>query len=359
MSVDLAQGFYLGLPEAFPTECRNAAKALILKKWVVSPTVRMDERRIGSLCEYSASAEAHELTENIIERFESNSELTSIPILKDRKPVGIIEKTRLFFKLGKQFGYSVYSRRPVEAVMEPVLIFESETPLEKVSEKVLKRDENTFHDSIVVVQHGVYIGIVKIRALYERISQQRLLLAMQANPLTGLPGNNLIKDEIIQRLSQNQLFAVLYFDLDHFKPFNDLFGFEQGDRVIRYLGTILKDCMHDWDLRAFVGHIGGDDFVMVCRAQNIENLCRKILSRFQEGVKEFHDPDSVKRGFYESVDRSGQPKRFSLLSLSIAAVTTLNRIFSSYAHLVSVASEIKKKAKSISGNSFYLDQRKA
>ncbi len=359
MNVDLGQGFYLGMPDPSPTKCRPSAKELILEKRVAPPVVRMDERRIGSLTEYSLPAETTDLTEAVIAMFESDTELTSVPILQNRRPVGIIEKTRLFFKLGKQFGYSVYSRRPVEMVMDQVLVFDSETPLEKVSEKVLKRDDNAFHDSIVVVQNGFYAGIVKIRALYERISQQRLLLAMQANPLTGLPGNHMIKADIIQRLGQNQLFAVLYFDLDHFKPFNDQFGFAKGDRVIRFLATVLKDAVREWDLRAFVGHVGGDDFVMVCRAQNIEQLCERVLSRFQDGVKEFHDPKSVERGFYESVDRSGQPRRFSLLSLSIAVVTTLNRPFDSYGQLVSVASEVKKKAKSISGNSFYIDQRHA
>jgi diguanylate cyclase (GGDEF)-like protein len=357
MNVDLAQGFYLGRPAASPTKCHPSAKAQILHRRETSLAVRMDESRIGSLSQLATPVEADKLTEDVIHLFESDTGLTSVPIVKNRLPVGIVEKTRLFFKLGQQFGYSVYSHRPIKMVMEPALVFESETPLEKVSEKVLSRDEKTFHDSIVVVRHGLYAGIVKIRALFERISQQRLLLAMQANPLTGLPGNNLVKEEILQRLSQNQLFAVLYFDLDHFKPFNDQFGFEQGDQVIRFLATILKDCAHEWDLRAFVGHIGGDDFVVVCRAQNIENLCRKILKRFREGVKAFHDPLTVARGYYESVDRSGRSREFALLSLSIAVVTTLNRSFASYGQLVSAASEVKKKAKSISGNSFYLDQR--
>ena len=98
---------------------------------------------------------------------------------------------------------------------------------------------------------------------------------------------------------------------------------------------------------------------MVCRAQHIESFCEKILARFKEGVESFHDPDSVKRGFYESVDRGGRSRRFSLLSVSIGVVTTLNRSFASYGQMVSVASEVKKRAKSIPGNSFYLDQRHA
>jgi len=359
MSVDLAQGFYLGRPAKMLTECRSPAKVLILQKRESPQIIRMDENRIGSLSRNVAPAEANELTENVIQSFETNSDLISIPVVRNRVPVGIIEKSRLFFELGKQFGYSVYSHRPIETVMEPVLIFESETPLEKVSERVLKRDENSFHDSVVVARHGYYVGIVKIRDIYERISQQRLLLAVQANPLTGLAGNNLIKAEIVQRLSRNQLFAVLYFDLDHFKPFNDQFGFEQGDCVIRFLATILKDCAHKWDPKSFVGHIGGDDFVMVCRAQNIESLCKEILTRFQNGVKEFHDPASVNRGYYEGVNRKGQSQQFCLLSVSIAVVTTLDRSFASYGQLVSVASEVKKKAKGISGNSFCLDQRQA
>lgn len=357
MRVDLGQGFFLARPASLPQQCAPDAKAIIMKNREDFPHMTMDENRIGSLVRYADPIDITEWTEMIIRRFKSDPNLRSVPVLRDRKPVGIVNKGRLFFKLGQQFGYAIYSQRSPEKVMEPALVFESETPLEEVSRKVLARNEDSKYDAIVVVQNGVYMGIVEIHILYERISRQRLLLAMQANPLTGLPGNHLIKTEIVQRLEQNQLFAVLYFDLDNFKPFNDHFGFERGDQVIRFLATLLKDSVRIWDLRAFVGHVGGDDFVVVCAPQNIKKLCEMVLKRFQEGVKEFHDAEAVKSGQYISVDRSGQPRAYGLLSVSIAVVTTINRSFESYGQMVSVASEVKKKAKSISGNSFYVDLR--
>ena len=99
---------------------------------------------------------------------------------------------------------------------------------------------------------------------------RRSILPSRANPLTGLPGNNQIKEEIARCLGIDRVFAVMYFDLDNFKPFNDNFGFEEGDRVLRFLGNLLKDSITHWDPQGFVGHVGGDDFVAVCKPFEVE-----------------------------------------------------------------------------------------
>ncbi len=172
-----------------------------------------------------------------------------------------------------------------------------------------------------------------------------------------MPGNNLIKQEITGRLENGEIFAVVYVDLDHFKPFNDHHGFARGDSVIRFLGDLLKRTTLEWDFNGFVGHVGGDDFVLVCRGQGVETLCRNMLDRFDEEVKTFHNAEAVRKGFYEAPDRRGELKGFPLLSLSLAVVSTRNRVIVSYGQLVSVASEVKKKAKEMPGSSFFIDRR--
>jgi diguanylate cyclase (GGDEF)-like protein len=272
--------------------------------------------------------------------------------------LGIVHRNKLFYKLGQRFGYDLYSDRPIERILEPALVFEADALLEQVSRKVLERDENAIYDAVAVVRNGVYCGIVKMSRLYQRITEQKIALAMQANPMTGLPGNNRIEEEIGNRLAMGQIFSVLYVDLDNFKPFNDHYGFDQGDQVIRFLGNLLKDALHEWDMRAFIGHIGGEDFVVVSRSDRVEELCRRIIERFDGEVLSYHDEDAVRKGYYESCNRKGEQKRFKLLSVSIGVLNTGRRMFSSYAQLASVASEVKKKAKTVQGSNWYVDKRR-
>ena len=359
LSVDLGQGYFLARPSEHPVECSEEAVGEIRSLHPEPNDNPENSNLVGPRTVFVKTISIRDDVETVSELFNRNKDLTAVPVLNGNNPVGIIERNRLFGKLGTQFGYALYSKRSVAKIMEPVLIFDYDTPLEEVSRKVLKRDEDSVYNAVVIMRHGVYSGIVKIYDILQGITDQKIRMARQANPLTGLPGNNVIKEEIMTRLKTNQVFAVFYFDLDHFKPFNDNFGFDMGDRVIRFLGNLLKDCLKNWDLRGFLGHVGGDDFVAVCRAQGIETICKTILNRFDEEVKQFHDEETVQRGFFESNNRAGESRRYRLLSLTIGVVTTNHRIFGSYGHLVSIASEIKKKAKLISGSSYYIDQRKS
>ncbi|MBF0100794.1 MAG: EAL and GGDEF domain-containing protein [Desulfobacterales bacterium] len=360
MKVDLGQGYFLAKPEPLLHDCPKN----------VQDHIQMQNREnhlsylcidvcncIESLVRPEKPIELANRISEAAERFKDDPLLTCLPVLHNNIPLGIVHKDRLFYKLGQRFGYDLYNRKSVENILEPALIFESGTSLDDVARKVLSRKEETIYDSIIVTYNCIYLGMVKIHQILERITDQKIYLARQANPLTGLPGNNVIKEEIMNRLNTNQLFSVLYFDLDNFKPFNDNFGFDQGDHVLRLLATILKDTLFEWDMRSFLGHIGGDDFVGICGANNISQLCERILERFDHEIRLFHDDKTIALGYYESRDRLGEMQRFPLLSLSIAVVSTSEKKFSSYGHLVSVASEIKKKAKSLIGSSFYIDRR--
>lgn len=180
-----------------------------------------------------------------------------------------------------------------------------------------------------------------------------------ANPLTKLPGNLMIEAEVNRRLKAGEEVAVLYIDLDHFKAFNDKFGFEQGDRVIGLTADIMKsvcgeNAPHNPN---FVGHIGGDDFLVITKPQVAEDTCQVLCAEFDRRVIELYPEEDRERGYIVSVDRKGNRQTFPLCSISIALVDNDQRPLNDFLELSSIAAEVKKLAKSIPGSSFARDRR--
>lgn len=180
-----------------------------------------------------------------------------------------------------------------------------------------------------------------------------------ANPLTKLPGNLMIEAEINRRLNTGDDVGVLYLDLDHFKAFNDRYGFEQGDRVLTLTADILKSvCGENAPHNpSFTGHIGGDDFIVVTRADAAEELCQLVCSEFDRRVRELYPAEDRERGYILSVDRQGNRQQFPLCSISIALVDNESSPIADFLELSSRAAEVKKYAKSLSGSSYARDRR--
>jgi diguanylate cyclase (GGDEF)-like protein len=360
MKIDFGQGYYLAEPAEDLQHCSNEACERILELNINGFAKKQEGNFIGAIVDTVPPIEIRETVSSIIQLFKDDRHLFALPVVNDKDegiPAGIIHKNRLFYKLGQQFGFALLSEKSAEHIMEKPLVFESDHLLEDVSLKSLERSGTHVYDAVVVVKNGIYIGIVHIHELLSKITEQKINMAIQANPLTGLPGNNIIKEEIITRLGRNQLFATLYFDLDNFKPFNDNYGFKKGDMVLRFLGNLLQEKIHEQDTEGFIGHIGGDDFVAVCRPLDMKILCEEILRLFDKGVKIFFDKETIKKGYYKSINRKGKIENLPLLSLSIGVVSSRDRAISSYGELASVASEVKKKAKQTHGSSYCIDLR--
>ena len=183
--------------------------------------------------------------------------------------------------------------------------------------------------------------------------------AMGLNPLTGLSGNLQIDDNLKIRIEKKEKFAVGYADLDHFKEFNDLFGFKAGDGIIQLTAKIINEAIDTWGTNDdFVGHVGGDDFIFVTNPELIEKICQFIMEKAEEMFPQQYSEKIRNRGYVVAKNRQGEVTRIELLSISVAVVTNNSRYFSSPSEISSIASEVKKKAKSISGNSYYIDKRK-
>jgi diguanylate cyclase (GGDEF)-like protein len=195
--------------------------------------------------------------------------------------------------------------------------------------------------------------LARIRGVLRRAKEMRAV-----SPLTGLPGNVRIESEIEGRVKTADTFAILYVDLDHFKSFNDHYGFMRGDQVIQWTARLLQDvALEVGGASTFVGHVGGDDFVVVCHAELAERMAEEVIARFDARAADRYDDADRVLGFIEVTNRRGEIQKFPFLSVSIGIASTARRSFSHYAEVVAIATEMKSYTKGTSGSSWAIDRR--
>jgi DNA-binding response OmpR family regulator len=195
--------------------------------------------------------------------------------------------------------------------------------------------------------------IARVKTVLRRAKTMR-----DMSPLTGLPGNFRISEELEARVASGQLFALVHADLDNFKPFNDHYGFMRGDQVIKYLAySLLEGAAEVADPDAFVGHIGGDDFVAVVDPSKVEDFCKAALRIFDDGILDFYDTADALRGYIEVTDRRGERHAYPIASVSMGVTTNLQRRIDSQWEASAIASEMKEYAKRQPGSAYEIDRR--
>jgi diguanylate cyclase (GGDEF)-like protein len=196
--------------------------------------------------------------------------------------------------------------------------------------------------------------IARIETALRRTGQMR-----DASPLTGLPGNLRVIEAIDEAIASGRGFAVLYADFDHFKAYNDRAGPERADDLIREAADVIQGSVdrHAETTNAFVGHIGGDDFIAVTEPEVAERTAASIVRDFEARVGAYYDADDLERGSVEIEDRTGNRTEVPLVSISVGVATTLTRVFSHRADVIDVATEMKRFAKKRRGSSYAIDRR--
>lgn len=196
--------------------------------------------------------------------------------------------------------------------------------------------------------------VSRVRNTLLRIDRNRL-----ANPLTGLPGNTEIQSEINYRIAKEMIFSVIYLDVDNFKAYNDAYGFSHGDRAIKLIADILLDNVRTFGGKNdFIGHIGGDDFVVISDPNHADALCENIIKEFDERVPELYSDVDRRAGFISTANRVGEITQYPIMTLSIAVVSNEHRVLRNHLEVGEIAAELKKKAKSIVGSVYLKDRRR-
>lgn len=193
--------------------------------------------------------------------------------------------------------------------------------------------------------------ISRVRNTLKRIDRNRL-----ANPLTGLQGNLEIQAEITRRLATNEVFSLIYADLDHFKAYNDVYGFACGDSVIKLTADIITDNVLLYGSEDdFLGHIGGDDFIIITTPLYVDAICEGIISDFDRKILFLYTKKDRKNGYIETTNRRGNIHRYPIISISLAVVSNEHRHFENHIRVAELAAEVKKRAKAISGSVYVKD----
>jgi diguanylate cyclase (GGDEF)-like protein len=195
--------------------------------------------------------------------------------------------------------------------------------------------------------------LARVKGTLRRAKEMRNL-----SPLTGLPGNIRIQEEIERMVREARPFAVLYCDLDNFKAYNDEKGFVRGDRLIQHTARTLQDAVIEFaGTDGFIGHVGGDDFVAIVPPGVAEDVAKRVVERFDAHIGEFYEQADLGRGFVEVEDRKGQMQKVPLVGVSVGVATTSKRAFAHYGEAVAVATEMKQFAKRDVGSSYAIDRR--
>lgn len=194
--------------------------------------------------------------------------------------------------------------------------------------------------------------LCRVKNTLKRIDRNR-----NASPLTGLPGNLQIMRELDYRIEKSIPFAAIYADLDNFKAYNDAYGFLKGDVAIKLTADILSDEAVICDVNAFIGHIGGDDFMIIVSPEYTDTVCSGIIEKFDRRISALYVDEDLQRGHIVTYNRQGAETLYPIMSISLAVVTNECKTFSSYLEVSDIAAELKTKAKSMSGSVCVKDSR--
>ena len=288
---------------------------------------------------------------------DTNEPLTAVVVVEDDRPLGLIMSHHLNWHLAEEFGRSVYLKRQVTLIMDSwPLIVDGSTPVELAARQSMLRNKQNIFDYVIVTENGRFTGVVSVQTILDTLAGVQVEMAKGASPLTGLPGNLLIEQEIERRVAGEEFFAIIYADLDNFKVYNDIYGFVQGDEIILLLGRVMAWALKRHGAKGdFLGHVGGDDFVALTSPGGAERICRSVVRVFGRLVTRHFTPADQAQGFIRGRDRRGQETNFPLTTVSLGILECAPG--TDLLAITQTSSATKTFAKSISGNSYVYDRR--
>jgi diguanylate cyclase (GGDEF)-like protein len=250
------------------------------------------------------------------------------------------------------YGKELYGKQPIlRFINRNIMQVDKRMPLEEASYR-LTTSLDIHTDEFIILDDGKLAGKGQLIDLLHEITKLQVSRARHANPLTMLPGNVPIQRQLQKLFRANVPFTVCYFDLDNFKPFNDFFGFSRGDKVLRFISELLSANIDDRS--DFIGHIGGDDFVVIFRSADWQHTVERILRQFDESIGGLYNGHIG--CVISALDREGRERQYGKMTLSVGAVVVRPSTHCCHVDLSEEASLAKHHAKHIAGSSLYIHE---
>lgn len=362
MGVSLGQGYYFARPGTRPPRHFNDT---LPEAQMESAVHQNGLRERAEAIRRPVPAIAPDTPVDAVARqFRQDPEHGALVVLDEAGfPLGLALKDRIQALYASDYGRALYARSSVRSVMDSdVLKVPVNTPLDQLSQLITEQEGRTEAGDnrifLLIEDDGHHAGMGFLIDLLRTMTDLKIQHARHANPLTQLPGNVPINRHLDNLLSSGRgtKFVAVYADLDHFKPYNDEYGYARGDDVLVSTSRLLRNHLNRSD--DFLGHIGGDDFMFVLHGDDWEERCRQILDEFAMLVPWFYNAADRKAGGHMAVDRQGKSLFFPLISLSMGAlpVSAVHQ-YASHQVLAGILSELKREAKKMKGNSLFVDRR--
>jgi len=354
LGIPFAQGFLIGYPESQPAASVPAAAMQAL----ASASVPVPPRPRGPVSARPLNAEhlliqapalaPTQTNEDLVQVFSADDRLHAVAVVEDGQPIGIVNRRAFTERMAQPFARELFGRKSCTSFMNAhPLLCDAEQSLQSMADILRGEDQRYLSDGFVITSQGRYLGLGTGESLVRRVTEIRVEAARYANPLTFLPGNIPVTEHIARLLEAGRPFTATYFDLDQFKPFNDQYGYFRGDEMICLLAsTLTGDLRHDCD---FVGHIGGDDFVVLFQGDDWIDRCTQMRLRFNQMAPALFDAADRTRGGIEGEDRQGSRRLIPITTVAVGAVSFVDEFPRHAEAVASLAAAAKRIAKRGSG----------
>ena len=357
MGVHAGQGWFLSEP-AFP-KCTvpvniplKASFRSLGGEWKCSAPA-------GDLAKPCLMVDINDRVHDVKEMLADKPPMSSVVVVQAGRPMGLLMNYNLDKALSAKFGVDLYHHKQVAKLMDTgFLSIGANMPIEEAARLAMNREPGKIYDDIVVLRDGTLLGSISVQGMLDTLAKVQVELAKGSSPLTGLPGNVAIEREFGRRVREQLASSVVYVDLDNFKVYNDVYGFNQGDQAILLTARLLREALKDLGTpHDFLGHVGGDDFVVICDQDKAQAITDNVLAAFEQEAPKLYKPEDRERGHIQGKSREGQVKTFPIMTVSMGIVDCDFQVPVSYSELSHRMAEVKKFSKSQLGNSCVHDRR--
>lgn len=346
LGVQYGQGYYIQKPSEEIFEINHKLIHEIYEMNYLKDCRRQEKvpkEAIINVCKYTGIVASTVTANYVYNILKQNPNFFGLCVVDNEVPLGIITREKLALRMSGHYGYSLYQNKPIADLMDyNFLAVDYQMPIHIVSYLAMSRTNDKLYDFIVVTENDKYIGTVTIKDLLQKATEIEVDNAKDQNPLSGLPGNLIVEQKLNHCIHCNDQYSIAYIDIDNFKAFNDVYGFESGDLIIKLLASVLKKNI---PYNNFVGHIGGDDFVVIIYDYVSENYFEDIVAQFEENARKYYSQEDMNRGYIVTENRRGEQEYYPLLSITIAAANNQKKEFSDVYQMTEQLAKKKKEAK--------------
>lgn len=357
MGIGCGQGFFFGRPNAQPPrkvtdDARDALRAGHIAVFPETTRTLSSASPSGGMASakmlvHAPALPRHATNNDVLELFNRLPDLHAVAVVEHDEPVALINRRSFMDRYALPYHRELFGKRPclLFANASPVIIEKSMT-VEQMAKLLASDDQRYLADGFVITENGQYAGLGTGENLVRAVTEVRIEAARYANPLTFLPGNIPISSHIARLLGHDAVFYACYVDLNHFKPFNDQYGYWQGDEVLKFAAVVLADVCDP--TRDFLGHVGGDDFLVLFQSDDWRERVLRAIQVFNEGAQRFYAPADRLAGGIHGEDRRGNPTFFGFVTMAIGCVRVepgKGPALYSSEEIASVAALAKRRAK--------------